>query len=315
MPIVPGGRRGGGGSGFALGPRQNEFANAAARDAYANANAAWLALYNADRGNWIRVVDVAQIQRRNAAGTGWEDVSGVIEGRRGPIGPQGPAQSIQTIVNGIDALLGSNQWRSRLSGAGLIAAIDAATGGQVWRAAPTVLRNAQQTIALLDAALGSQDWRTGGVDPTAVNQLIQAALEAAVEGNTETGITVTYRGGKLDFVVGQVGPVSHPDAYIAWSTDAAFSAAEFKAGTGIMGAREGIIPAVASGESFDYLGLWLEGTHWDAVRSLTMNHGVNLLSTLEAAVDLTIDGVAGKYRRFTDQQGDRAVGMVLRWST
>ena len=78
---------GGSGGGFALGPEQNEFADATARNSYATANAAWLALYNADRANWIEVgVD---IQRRNAAGNAWEDVSGIIRGSEGLPGKQG----------------------------------------------------------------------------------------------------------------------------------------------------------------------------------------------------------------------------------
>ena len=73
---------GGGDSGFSLGPEQNEFASNAARDTYAAANAAWLALYNADRAFWIE--SGVDIQRRNVAGTGWESVAGIIRGATGP---------------------------------------------------------------------------------------------------------------------------------------------------------------------------------------------------------------------------------------
>ena len=73
-----------GGSGFSLGPVQNEFTDNAARDAYATANAAWLALYNGDRSFWIRVGGAAgTVQRRNAAGTDWENVTGIISGPAG----------------------------------------------------------------------------------------------------------------------------------------------------------------------------------------------------------------------------------------
>lgn len=92
-----GGRRGGG---FTLGPAQNVFgdlttadqaAAEALRDAYATANAAWLALYNSDRNNFIQLVWAAgdQLQRRNVAGTAWEDSTGVIIGRQGPAGTNG----------------------------------------------------------------------------------------------------------------------------------------------------------------------------------------------------------------------------------
>lgn len=85
-----------GGTGvLGLGPKQNTFgaadtANRAAaealRNAYANANAAWLAEYNANRSFWIRLVwdDGTVEQRRNAAGDAWEDVTNVIRGQRGP---------------------------------------------------------------------------------------------------------------------------------------------------------------------------------------------------------------------------------------
>ena len=87
MPV--GGNRGGGGSGFSLGPLQNEFVDAAARDAYATANTDWLTQYNDDRANWIRTGGAAgQVQRRNVAGTAWENVTPIVSGPRGNTGPQ-----------------------------------------------------------------------------------------------------------------------------------------------------------------------------------------------------------------------------------
>ena len=87
MPV--GGNRGGGGSGFSLGPLQNEFVDAAARDAYATANVDWLTQYNDDRANWIRTGGAAgQVQRRNVAGTAWENVTPIVSGPRGNTGPQ-----------------------------------------------------------------------------------------------------------------------------------------------------------------------------------------------------------------------------------
>ena len=87
-----------GGAGFVLGPIQNAFEGATqaaarlARNTYANANADWLALYNADRSNYIALEDgdgaTYQIQRRNSAGDGWEEVSGLVRGPRGPVGPE-----------------------------------------------------------------------------------------------------------------------------------------------------------------------------------------------------------------------------------
>ena len=99
MPGQPPGSGGGGGV-LGLGPAQNTFGDAttanraaaeALRDAYANAQAAWLALYNENRSFWIRLVWAAGTieQRRNAAGDAWEDVTNVIRGRPGAAGADG----------------------------------------------------------------------------------------------------------------------------------------------------------------------------------------------------------------------------------
>ena len=92
---------GGGGSGFSLGPSENTFgtsstANRAAaetlRNTYATANTAWLTEYNGDRSFWIQLVwtgNAYVVQRRNGAGTAWEDVTPVIRGRTGSQGALG----------------------------------------------------------------------------------------------------------------------------------------------------------------------------------------------------------------------------------
>ena len=83
MPyFIPGGK-GGGGGGPTLGPEQNIFGDSTTASkaaattlltAYAVANAAWLALYNANRVFLIQLVwdDGDEFQRRNVAGTAWE---------------------------------------------------------------------------------------------------------------------------------------------------------------------------------------------------------------------------------------------------
>ena len=97
MPIQgpAGGAGGSGGGGFSLGPADNTFgvsttANRAAaetlRNTYALANAAWLAEYTADRSFFIQLVwtgNASVVQRRNAGGTAWEDVTGIIRGGQG----------------------------------------------------------------------------------------------------------------------------------------------------------------------------------------------------------------------------------------
>ena len=100
MPFEPAGGSGGGGGGVTLGPAQNEFgdittANKAAaealRNTYATANATWLAQYNGDRAFIIRLVwtgNAQAFQRRNAAGSAWEDVTSVAPGTAGRSGNQ-----------------------------------------------------------------------------------------------------------------------------------------------------------------------------------------------------------------------------------
>ena len=92
---------GGGGGGFSLGPAQNTFGTSTTasesaaqtlRNTYATANADWLTEYNDDRSFYIQLVwtgNASVIQRRNAAGTGWEDVTGIIRGGRGAGGTDG----------------------------------------------------------------------------------------------------------------------------------------------------------------------------------------------------------------------------------
>ena len=100
MPFPSPGSGDGGGQGFALGPASNSFGSTtttrpaaeAARNAYANANADWLAEYNANRSNYIRLLwtgNAVAFQRRNAAGDAWEDVTGVVTGPTGPGGLDG----------------------------------------------------------------------------------------------------------------------------------------------------------------------------------------------------------------------------------
>ena len=128
MPLSPasgGGPGGAGSSRGALGPETNTFGTAATanraaaealRDAYAGANAAWLAMYNADRGFFISLEwdDGDALQRRNRAGNGWEDVTSIIVGPRGaPAPPVMGAPVVESLT--VPALrthaLGSNPLR------------------------------------------------------------------------------------------------------------------------------------------------------------------------------------------------------------
>ena len=93
---------GAGGGGRTLGPQINTFgddttadraAAEALRDAYAGANADWLAHYNnrLDFLILLRWDDSEVAQRRNVAGAAWEDVTDVIRGPAGIDGSNGAA--------------------------------------------------------------------------------------------------------------------------------------------------------------------------------------------------------------------------------
>ena len=98
----------GGAGGRTLGPATNTFGDGttadraaaeALRDAYAAANAAWLAQYDADRTflillRWTGGGGV--VQRRNVAGDAWEDVTDVIRGPAGAGGAAGPGAIVTT---------------------------------------------------------------------------------------------------------------------------------------------------------------------------------------------------------------------------
>ena len=101
-------------------------------------------------------------------------------------------------------------------------------------------------------------------------------------------------------------------AYIAWSTDdATFTAAEFKAGTSVAGAQRGEAPTQA--QTFAYIGIWLSGTAWDDVVAVYFG-GPNSLNLLAPAEALTIDGVAGQYRRLVARQsGPQLGGTTISW--
>ena len=88
-------------AGLGLGPEQNEFGTAsttnraaaeALRNTYtsASANATWLSQYNNNRTFLIRLLwnGGDALQRRNSAGTGWEDFTAAIAGPRGADGAQ-----------------------------------------------------------------------------------------------------------------------------------------------------------------------------------------------------------------------------------
>ena len=77
---------GGGGSGFALGPPTNSFATIAARTAYGNDNADWLAAYDANPILYVQVTasGTSRFYRRWAGA--WSELDVALVGRDGPKG-------------------------------------------------------------------------------------------------------------------------------------------------------------------------------------------------------------------------------------
>ena len=143
----------------------NRAAAESLRDTYASANAAWLALYNGNKAFYVRLVWAGNnviFQRRDAAGTGWEDITQVVQGTKGTTGPPGPTQTAAQIGALLDGLIGNAFWRSRLSGQDLVDAIDLAVTSDVWRTSHTARRTALQVVALLDAYFNGTTWRTPG---------------------------------------------------------------------------------------------------------------------------------------------------------
>ena len=107
-----------------------------------------------------------------------------------------------------------------------------------------------------------------------------------------------------------------PAAFIGWSEDATFTAAEFQAGTSVTGDTRGEIPDAgdAVSGSFAHLGLWLAGDAWDGIASVRLGSGGFGLSLFAGAEALSIDGVAGKYRRTVARQGHALLsGETLLW--
>ena len=111
MPLILGALDAGNGGGPALGPETNTFGDSstadraaaeALRDAYAGANAAWLALYNANRAFLVLIQwnGGESLQRRNVAGDDWEDVTNAIRGPRGPAGSAASADGRLRIDSG-----------------------------------------------------------------------------------------------------------------------------------------------------------------------------------------------------------------------
>ena len=324
---LPGGNAGGG-RGFSLGPETNTFGTRATvnraaaetlRNTYAGANASWLAEYTGNRRFLIHLVwdDGDVLQRRNVAGNDWEDATDVVQGRRGP--PPTDAQ-VDARLRALGALVAANNLSDVLDAATALANL----GGVTVREAQTIASLAAEnrfTDAMLARLAGIE---AGAEKNRTKNELIAllrdtfallsgAAFTGEVAGQTPTKDEHFATKKYVDDAIANAGPspvVGH-DAFIAWSADTVFTAAEFQAGTTVDNDNSGEIP---DQNGFAYLALWIAGDGWDAIRIVDIDHGPNGYDDLEAPIDLTVNGVAGKYRRFTPRlAGDVNSGATLRW--
>ena len=177
------GGSGGSGSGITLGPKQNEFGTtstaslAAAvtlRNTYATANAAWLAQYNANRSFYIRLrwTNNAQVyQRRNAAGTAWEDVTNLapgVPGRQGPPGPLPTESQVKTLYeSNPDTNVFDDAAQSKLAGIE-----DNATGDQSAIEIKTEYESNPNTNTFTD----DDKNKLAGIEPNAKGDLTAAEI-------------------------------------------------------------------------------------------------------------------------------------------
>ena len=141
-----------------------------------------------------------------------------------------------------------------------------------------------------------------------------AQLAGATFTGQASGITPTSNKGfaTKDYVDTHQGVATKTfTGYVAWSSDIAFTAAEFKAGTSFTDALAAAIPAQSG---FAYLGQWFIGDEWSDISEVHIDYGQNMFDELSEAVNLTIDGVAGKYRRIAVKLAGTVVGgEILRW--
>ena len=202
---------GGGGGGRSFGPVQNTFGDAATadraaaealRDAYAGANAAWLALYDGNRAflillQWTGDGEVAQ--RRNVAGDNWEDVTDVVTGPRGAMGD---SAALKLIVGG-RGVTGPN-----LDG-------DHAIGDTVL----TLLATADQmaTMSVGDRALiGDEFHRLTAIDEINLQVTIGAPGLVAAKSSSTFSTGVMY--GVDDVLQLPGGPYDNLDVRLTWES-------------------------------------------------------------------------------------------------
>ena len=222
---------GGGGDLFEEGAPTNTFATTGARDAYASANANWLANYDAQPRWFVRVGSDPNYTLYTRRGSTWIALTQVASGPRGVAGapgaPGAPGSDATVNAANVDAAL-------RAMNAGMIAgvrtswAIDAANLAVQLNALPAGQRIDYTDLDNPPTIPDVSNLQTA----TQVGGIIDTWAGAAVTGNTETNIVVTYDPvtRKFNFVAeagGGTPPARTHTSYAGASADTTFTAAEF----------------------------------------------------------------------------------------
>ena len=308
-----------GGGGRTLGPQTNTFgdgttANRAAaealRDAYAAANADWLAQYNRNRSFLILLRwtgDGEVVQRRNVAGDDWGDVTDVIKGAAGDKGDKGDT--------------GAGVPDGGAAGS-VLAKQTAADQDTHWLDLSAIYRTAAQVTAAINAALA--DYSTTAQVTAAINAAVAGLrdgvgsafdtlneLAAAVQARTTLAAALmAVRAGagiSIDRSVnGQITIAADAgsavfDIACGWSDDDSAEVAELTADSDT---DTVVIPDRATN---GYLLLWTAADHGDPSEVYFGASPVNELSTFGAAAALQRAGVAGFVRVTVNQR----VGSLL----
>ena len=232
---------------FRLGPTPNDFATTALRDAEGVSDPDWLAEYDADDLLYVTVTAAGVITYYVRRGGAWQNVTLVVKGERGDDADATEAEAAragaEAARTGAEAAqtaaeadrTGSETARADSEAASgvALAARDAASGYAV-----SALAARNESGAARDAAQGFQVQAAQAAaaaeaarDAALAHGDIGTALAAAVTGNTETGIDVTYDNGKLNFVVtggGGTPPVVAHARYAALTIDQQAVAADFE---------------------------------------------------------------------------------------
>ena len=132
----------------------------------------------------------------------------------------------------------------------------ARTGAETAQAAAMVSagQSAASAMAAQTAQVAAEAARDAAQSLTGVDTAVGTALAAAVTDNIETGITVTYENGKLNFVVPSGGgQPTHTSQYLAVKATQAFVAADFTGANGVpfpTGSHTVTAPVIAGNNYF-----------------------------------------------------------------